>query len=314
MTQQSTLDDVCRDFVRAITEHHALSPECDEAFLQALLAPLHQKKCNIRDFESIEESAIRVARRIDKLSPKLVFTKTHLQAAVNDMLDTDIDTNYGIEKLSEEDQRHQDQLTQNREQHKTNLKQQRALHNETVALQKEQFVQGLRIQKAMQSNQLSGGGNVGFNVGTSGINFGGGASGSVNNISISDACITSNLSDEQVAMYRRQTELTQRREQERNQVKDLFKPLQEHIAFLTTIKEMFGQRQTSEIKGFIARIEKVVTAYTHCYSEFSELEVPSVAELQTMTQLIVSLSSQALALKTDIKTYLDQQSSGCIIS
>ncbi len=308
VSQPSTLDDVCRDFARAITEYHALSLGCNATFLQTLLAPLYAKKCNIRDFESIEESAIRIARRTDKLSPKLTFTPIHLQEALKDILDADIDTNYGVEKLSDEDQ--------NQENHREHMRQQRTLHTETLQFQKDQFIKGLGIQRAMQTNQKSKSSGGGINLGTSGVGVNYSWNSGINNESSNDESITNHLSDEEIRIYRQQLNIAELRNREYEQVKQLFEPLKVSMDTLAMARQQLASVSNKQARALVNKINAMLNAYTTCYNKFTMLKAPSTTELETIRQSVVALNQRAQTIKNELEAYTKQyaNNSGCTIS
>src|SRR5579872_207777 len=260
---------------KQVFDEHVLSPACDQAFLTQFLTPLHENGWRIRDFESLLESAEAIARRTDKLSPRLAITPAQLQEALKDIQEADTDSNYGTEAESEEE-RH----------HKENLAQQKELHKETTKIQREQFVKGQMIQKDMHANQVGASGNIGGSIGTGGINLSGSLSSSINNISWSDECITNNLSDEEMCYYREQKQIMLQRTGP-GRIKILFKDLKKRIEFY---KQRLSAINSPRSQSLIAKIDHINGNRKGLSDYFQGISRPSQRELNNFTQSLIQLN------------------------
>jgi hypothetical protein len=277
---------------KQVFSEHVLSPVCNQAFLIHFLTPLHEDGWRIRDFESLLESAVAIARRTDKISPRLSITPTQLQEALKGIQRTDTDSKYGTEAESEEERYHKENLTQ-----------QKALHQDTKTMQQAQFVQGLFINKKVNSDQKSKGTNLGFSGGTGGFNVSGGWSDGVNNISKDDKCITDYLSEEQIGLHCKQQQERAQREAGQARVRRDLK----HLALTTsTCKEMLLSINVSgaqflgrrSLLFIVNRITKSTEQLSH---DFERIQIPSREELDNFNQKISKLNTAADMLRSKIE-------------
>jgi len=275
------------------THTHELGKSCNTQFVLSFLRDEYIKQWNARDFAVLRSLAIRLARRANNINPRTIIEAPHLSAALTLIKNTSQKMKYGTEQESEE-----------KVMHKENLRHQRALHDENIKMQKEHFVQGLVIQKKMQSNQKSEGGSLGFSVGTSGLNINGSVSEGVNNISKDDNCITNNLSDEQIKLYREQQQIKDQRNNGKEQVKKLLKKLSIKISELAIQKKQLDTIQFSSTQSLIEAIDKVTQQSKRLSDSFSHIQIPSQEEINNYTQSINTLNQAIDILLPKVKSYL----------
>lgn len=295
--QASDIDSSMRLFQQVFTEHN-LSAACDTAFLTTFLTPLHQKGWNIRDFVSLQEGAVDIARRTDKVSAQLTITPTQLQEALKDITLSDTDNKYGTEEEPEEERRH-----------KENLGQQKELHKETVAMQRENFVKSVMIQKSMQANQQGTTTNKGWNFGV----FNYSSSKSSNNTDVTDDNITKHLSDEDIKIYQEQERLNTLRNEEFERVQALIKRVQIDIPRMENWKLRLStvnssETQSREARALEAQIEMLLATHTKAHALFDALKVPSVEEIAVMSATLNDIDHKVGPLGIAIKDFFWQRS------
>src|SRR5579872_2550278 len=263
---------------KQVFDEHVLSPACDQAFLTQFLTPLHENGWRIRDFESLSESAATIARRTDKVSAQLTITPAQLQEALEGILKTDIDSKYGTEAESEEERHHRE-----------NLEQQKELHIDTKTMQQAQFVQGLFINKKMNSDQENVGGNIGWSIGTSGANISGGVSYGINNISKDDKCITDYLSDEQLRLHIKQQQERAQREFGQARVNRL---LQDLAGKTSMFERRLVQVNSLGSLSLITKVNQIKRHRQQLADNFESIQVPSPEEVDTVCAKIIQLNKE----------------------
>lgn len=236
-----------------------------------------------RDFESIVAEVVEIAREADMLSMPLRLTKDHVQTVINSVKRNDTAVKYGTIDKPEEQARHEE-----------NLKQQRELHKETTKMQKEHFVKGLVIQKAMQSNQVGASGSLNVNLGV----ISGTGSTSVNNISRYDTCLTDNLSDEDIHYYREQKQITKQRKNGQAKVKNEFRDL---AARMRVWRQKLVAVNSSSSQSLIVTIDSLVQQVKQLYGDFKSIQIPSQEEAGDFSQKISKINEAMDGIKAKVE-------------
>ncbi len=278
-----TTEQKAQQFMRmCTTSKYALDPAVTVQDIEGILADVGSS-IEPRDFEGIVAEAVEIARETDLLSVPICLTKDHVQTVINRIKANDKAVKYGTVDKPEEQARHEE-----------SLKQQRELHNETTKMQKEHFVKGLVIQKAMQSNQLGASGSLNVNLGV----ISGTGSTSVNNISRYDTCLTDNLSDEDIQYYREQKQITEQRKNGQAKVKSEFSNL---AARIRVWRQKLVAVNSSSSQSLIVTIDGLVQQIKQLYGDFKSIQIPSQEEAGNFSLKISKINEAMDGIKAKVE-------------
>jgi hypothetical protein len=111
-------------------------------------------------------------------------------------------------------------------------------------------------------------------------------SGSVNNISWRDTCITNNLSDEEIQYYRKQKQLLQQRNAGQNRIHTVLQDLETKMS---VCKQKLLKINSSRSQSLIATVDCMIEYRKQLSDDFNHIQIPSQIELDDFTQKLSKL-------------------------